>query len=443
MHALFRFLFLLVLPTLICSAANIQSGPVITHLSAREAKIWVQWDKTPTDAELSYFNPVEPETIFKASASLGPQGIVNYTLDNVNPGRTYIYSITEDDRELKKEIFTSPIHYKDIQQPPAFTVAVLGNHYVSEKGAEPPYQILGNGYSVFPELLTKEISGAIWAGSSSFLRDMDATSYSGMMRRYGHNRAHDSTDEFFARIWHKATTGSGHFTAQHASPTRTPKTWARTAFSHYWPSASEFHMSSPQMSPLYYSFRWVDTEFFFLDTFSERSGYHERTRQPSLISNEQMDWLIGSLTESDATFKIIVSGTAMVAPTKDQSNFAFADEQHEVFMRKLERNRISGLVFISGGKPFGELTKFLRPRGYSLFELSVGSTTYQSPEFEQENNFFREPLTYSAEPQYGLVSVSGDEGNRVLSISLIESAGRTVFAKQISQQDVTWDEDTL
>ncbi|MGB0372494.1 MAG: hypothetical protein ACPGN3_14265 [Opitutales bacterium] len=424
----------------VSQAATILAGPVITHLSAREARIWIQWEEAPQNAVIRYSNQAEPDKTFESSIQVGDFGISDTSLDRVNPGRTYVYSVEADGETLVEELFTAPFHYKDIQQPPSFSVAIIGNNYVIEEGAEPPYQVLGGNHDVFPRLEGQNLSGVIWAGSTSFLRDMDVSSMGGILRRHGVNRAQPATRKLFANVWHKAVPGLGNFSAEHSIPSYAPDVWARAGFSQYWPSASNFHLKPHAETPLYHSFRWADTEFFFLDTYSERQGYAERAIVPRLFSEEQQAWLLRALSRSDAAFKVIVSGTAMLVPADNPGNFTYADQHKDPFMRLLERNRLSGLVFISGGKHFGEITKFVRPRGYSLYEMSVGSTTYLDPNNPSESNFFREPRAYSEAPQYGQLSVSGEEGSRVLTLSLRETSGALIIEHVITQDDVAWKE---
>ena len=376
--------------------------------------------------------------MFTQSLETNELGIAIATLNRVNPGRTYVYKIIADGEMLVEQFFTTPIFFQDIQQPPAFSVGVIGNHYVREEGAEPPYQNLGSHYDIFPALQNQGLSGIIWAGSSTFLREMDLTSRSGILRRHAHNRAHSSTRSLFANIWHKATPGDGAFVARHTTPIKAPTQWAREGFSQYWPSAAAFHQAPPHESPLYHSFRWADTEFFFIDSQSERSGYSERIKQPALFSDAQRSWLLTSLADSTAAFKVVVSSTSMLSPVENAFNYAEAVEHKEAFFQALDRNRVDGLIFVSGGKHFGELTKTVRPRGYNLFELSVGSTTYLDPDNPAENNYFREPLTSSENPQYGRISVNGDEENREIALSLFDIDGGQIFERKIPRTDLTW-----
>ncbi|MEM9026210.1 MAG: alkaline phosphatase D family protein [Verrucomicrobiota bacterium] len=416
---------------------------MITHLSAREARIWIEWETVPKDALIRYSNPAESDGQFAAQVIVGTDGISNTILNQINPGRSYQYVVEADGGRLIEEFFTAPIHYKDIQQPPAFSVGILGSHYVIEDGTEPPYQVLEGNLDVFPVIGRENFVGLIWAGSTSFLRDMDTTSIGGVMRRHGYNRSLSATRKLFSNIWHKAVPALGNFSAEHSSPTYAPNAWARYAFSKYWPSAADFHLKPHAETPLYHSFRWADTDFFFIDTHSEREGYHQRTESPKLFSDEQQIWLLRALARSDAPFKIVVSATSMLSPSDNPGNFSFADEQQESFLRALERNQFDGIVFISGGKHFGEVTKYVRPRGYSMYEMSVGSTTYLDPSNPREPNFFREPLSYSEVPQFGRLSVSGEEGARVLSLALFETNGNLLFEQVIPQTELQWQNEGL
>ena len=84
-------------------AVSILSGPVITHLSAREAKIWIEWETAPKDALIRYSNPAESDSKFAAQVIVGNDGISNTILDQINPGRSYQYVVEADGERLIEE----------------------------------------------------------------------------------------------------------------------------------------------------------------------------------------------------------------------------------------------------------------------------------------------------------------------------------------------------
>ena len=93
------------------------------------------------------------------------------TLDKVEPGLIYSYQV-----ELNGEIvtspakFTSPANYHG-RPAPDFKVAV-GGALRNRRGFEPPYQILGDGYSIFSAIAETQPNLMIWAGNTAHLHLM-------------------------------------------------------------------------------------------------------------------------------------------------------------------------------------------------------------------------------------------------------------------------------
>ena len=131
-RAIAYFLPLLGLFTNSAQAALV-SGPMISHIDMREAKIWIQVD-APSLVRIAYSVAGDSDSLhwtppIETNNSQANTAVL--TLDKVEPGLSYSYRI-----ELNGEIvtspakFTSPTNYHGRTPPPNFKVAVGGAHYV-------------------------------------------------------------------------------------------------------------------------------------------------------------------------------------------------------------------------------------------------------------------------------------------------------------------------
>ena len=124
----------------ISAKAALVSGPMISHIDMREAKIWIQAD-APSFVRIAYSVADDTDSLLWTSpveTNISQANTAVVTLDKVEPGLSYSYRV-----ELNGEIvtrpasFTSPANYHGRTPPPDFKVAVGGAHYVIEDGFEP------------------------------------------------------------------------------------------------------------------------------------------------------------------------------------------------------------------------------------------------------------------------------------------------------------------
>ena len=142
------------------------------------------------------------------------------------------------------------------------------------------------------------------------------------------------------------------------------------------------------------------------------------------------------LLRSTATFKIIASGAPILNPAKSPTNLSFANREHTEFLQMFRDEDISGLVFLSGGKYYGEMTRVVHAHSYNLFDLTVGPLTAKPRDNRDELNFFRVPGTSVFDRHFAQLEFSGPEGDRILKINVIESDGTLLWARTIEAKNL-------
>lgn len=162
--------------------------------------------------------------------------------------------------------------------------------------------------------------------------------------------------------------------------------------------------------------------------FTEGRDHRSPNKQPdgpqkSMWGPEQKAWLRKTLTESDATWKIIITPTPMVGPdraSKQDNHTNLNGYRHEAdeFFQWLKDNRLSNVMTFCGDRHWQYHS--IHPLGVE--ELSVGAlndeNAIRGPKPGQPNStdpegLIRQPYLY-AEPTGGFlhVVVSMDEHNR-------------------------------
>ena len=143
----------------------------------------------------------------------------------------------------------------------------------------------------------------------------------------------------------------------------------------------ELFMGLPYAGPqgIHYKFSWGDVDFFVLDNRYFRNHYLAgQDDQRRMLGENQWGWLVSSLTDSTARFKVIVSGTTLNSGHTE----TWADDYPSEWQRL--KNVVAdyrGIIVVSGDIHVGRFTRHPLPSGRSLFEFtSSGMSGQGGPE---------------------------------------------------------------
>lgn len=127
---------------------------------------------------------------------------------------------------------------------------------------------------------------------------------------------------------------------------------------------------SQQQEGIYFSSRVGPVEIIMLDTRSCRDG-NRRGKYGSYLGHPQMEWLKRTLKQSTAPFKIISSGTMWsdyVSKAKDSWGSWDTEAREELFSL-IEKERIGGVLLVSGDRHGARGFRIPRPSGYTFYEF--------------------------------------------------------------------------
>ncbi|HBE69700.1 MAG TPA: alkaline phosphatase [Planctomycetaceae bacterium] len=127
---------------------------------------------------------------------------------------------------------------------------------------------------------------------------------------------------------------------------------------------------SRQQKGIYFSTRVGPIEIIMLDTRSCRDG-KRRGKYGSYLGQPQMEWLKRTLKQSTATFKVISSGTMWsdyVSKAKDSWGSWDVEAREELFAL-IERERIRGVLLVSGDRHGARAFRIPRPSGFTFYEF--------------------------------------------------------------------------
>lgn len=168
---------------------------------------------------------------------------------------------------------------------------------------------------------------------------------------------------------------------------------------------------------IYYRFSISDVDFFVLDTRWYRSPMEDDDIEgKTMLGTEQLDWILSSLKQSTAPFKIIFSSVSLNDYGGDTSSgrdgydswMSYKYERNQIFSF-LEDNNIQGVLFFSGDQHY--------PSAHILnwkFPLREDSITDSSIVYTLQDlgtavfDFSVSPLHYTRAPGHSLILANQD-----------------------------------
>ncbi len=434
MHILARFAVLLLTLSAVqvssTVAKSIASGPLLGPIHMREATIWVQTTK-PSIVRVIYQSTKanSPVNSSQTVTTTEANGLTAHLrLNKIEPGQKYDYQVEIDGAKKGGTFqFKSPSFYHDRTPPPDFRVALCGSHYVIEEGYEPPYQVLGGGYQAFKFMQSYAPDMMIWTGNTAHLRLSDTSSLSGTRKRFVTARNVKELSPLIATIPNYASWGQTDYGKNFPGKSYTHRNQVEKVFREFWPAPTK----TLPIGGLTTHFSYADADFFFLDVNTHRNDTPTTGESTKILGDEQIKWLRQEIRRSQATFKVIIAGAPILNPAKSRTNLSYAETEQTKLLQMLREEGISGLFFISGGKPFGELTKLVHASSYNLFDLTVGPVTAKPVEKTDELNFFRVPGTSSFERHFALLDISGSEKERKLTIRVMNQEGKELWTRSL------------
>lgn len=428
----------------------IVSGPIVGHVDMRGASIAVQIgylkETGRTEVAVRYTDVVSKKTYTTPPAYHGYPGnggCMTFTLDSVEPGRTYTYEILVGGEVLDVPVptrFTSrPIFRYRGNDWPTVNLAFGSCHYVNEPGYE-RFDSTGKekGYGtetgIFDAIVKRKPDAMIWLGDNVYMRDADWGSRAGILKRYSHTRAHARTRELFATVPNYAIWDDHDYGPNDADRSYVLKDDALDVFKLFWPNPSFGVGGKPGITS---SFELADVQVFLLDDRYYRFSNDRHDQPKSILGDHQVDWLIDALSSSRATFKIVAVGSQFLSDNKRREGFERSPEERQKIIDLITRNNIPGVMFLSGDVHFAELSKLEREGTYPIYEITsspLSAGVNSSPIYRASS--LNVPGTEYVGHNFGHITVSGPRGKRVLTMRIVDATGKDVWVREIQESEL-------
>ncbi len=433
-----RLPLLFLLPLLACTAPAgsdagqappaVVAGPMLGHLEARRARLWIQVARPALlglryreEGETSWRRPRTCDGRRLSTWAL-PEGHGTAVLDlpGLEAERSWecqVVALEEgEERPLAALAFRTP---PPAGIPEAFRVAF--GSCAGSSGTDPAQPVWRGIARTRPDLF-------LWLGDNVYyeVASREWNDPEAMFARWRRQRSLPLLQPVLGAMAHYAIWDDHDY-----GPDNSDKTWrlrdeSLFVFRSFWANPAS---GSEGVPGVWFSFQRGRVEFLMLDT-----RYH---RDPdtdlddggkSLLGAAQRAWLERRLKASRADFKVIVSGTQVLARYHGYESWDLYPRDRDFLLGLIRRERIGGVLFLSGDRHQGEVLRWLPPEvPYPLYEFTSSplAARVHRPESEPEAPE-RLPGSLVRQEHFGFLSFQPREGGTELRFEARDLEGRPI-----------------
>jgi alkaline phosphatase D len=220
----------------------------------------------------------------------------------------------------------------------------------------------------------------------------------------------------FRRVPSLAVWGERDFGPENSDRTFLYAKESMFAFRRYWPNPM---YGTPEARGVFFNAQCGDAEFFCLDARMQRDPHPPANERKSLFGKAQLDWLKEQLKASKAAIKVIAASSPMLGD--DAQGWAGCGEEREEFLTFLQKEKISGVVFVSRGS-YGQVLcrKTKDDLFYPLYELVCPPLNVMPGKPGQEALRVGEP---TVENGFATLSFGGTKIKRFVTLQIRDEKG--------------------
>lgn len=419
----------------------LSSGPMIAWSEMTEVALWVQ-TTSPAKVTIRY-RPQSGGDWQSVSQTTTEQGdhIALLKPQRLAFGTTYDYELWLNDQKVDRGFamqFKSQPHWRWRTEPPTIKFGLGSCSYFNHPEFDRPGTPYGGDYEIYQGLINQKLDFMLWLGDNDYYREPDWTTERGLRDRWRYQRqTYSQLAPFWANTAHYALWDDHDYGPNDSDRTYRLRNEALKVFNDYWPSPVRGTLETPGN---FFRFEWGDVEFFMMDDRFHRAP----NRWPAgpdkvMFGRGQLDWLKGSLLDSDATFKIICNGNQMINPLTLFEAFGnFPTEQKELF-DFIATNRIQGVMFLSGDRHATELLKVQWPgSAYPWYEFTSSPLNSGAGRSDREaNNPARVSNTWvTGKRNFGTIEVTGKRNERVLTLRSFDKDNKELWKHVIQEAEI-------
>lgn len=450
------------------STNKILSGPMLGHVTHREASIWLEVSPKTNIVELRYRkkgesedknegknrekvkddggNATTPTTIRYEGKLHQIYNPIELQVADLDMNTEYIGEIWLDGQKTGAPLSFRTKEVWEWRKPaPDFSFFAGSCSFFNDPPYDRPGKPYGQDSSIFETMNQMPSDFMLWLGDNVYLREADYSSASGIRYRYSHDRQTPILQPFLASRPHYAIWDDHDFGPNDSNMSFPLRDVATQTFNDYWANPAP---AAPDGKGVYTQFSWSDADFFLLDNRYFRTSHRLSDKDPekTYLGKTQMQWLKNALLTSRAAFKFVVSGSQILNPLNDFECMTQYKREYDELLNFIVEQRVEGVVFLSGDRHYSEVIKITPPNAYPLYDITSSPLTsgvYRKvAEGKEGQNDKRVEGTLLAEQNFIKISAKGEKENRTLQVVAFDKKGKQQWAINIDAQSLKFKQQT-
>ncbi len=428
----FLILFLSKIIFVFAAKPALLAGPMTGHTTATTTKVWLL-ARDVKNISLVITEKNSGKEVQKLSTcsdsclNSKSQFPVTFSFENLLPETEYNLKIFLDENEIKND----------------FSFTTMKEISVNDFSF-----LLGSCAMIFPKwlwLFFPQNKGKIfvpmkdfksdfmlWLGDNVYYRRKEHRSLDGMFKRHLIERKRERMGSFLKSmpqysIWDDHDFGpndsEGSFPLKENSCAIQKNFWAN-------PDCEGTH-------GVYTHFRHYDAEFILTDNRYFRTEPDDKN--PTLLGDEQLQWIFNILKNSDATFKFIVTGSQVLNEKNLNESYSHFPAERQRIFDFIKENNITGVIFLTGDRHHSELLKMNQPDNYPLYDFTcspLSGLARPTMKTHEATNPLRIENTLLTFHNFGKISIKGEKGKRNCTIETYDEKANKIWEYVVNENEL-------
>jgi len=410
------------------------SGPWAGNVELRNATIWLEVKPAVKTVSVKFYPESDPKLVKTISYKglLGQEfNPLKIELNGLNFNTSYIYTVQLDGKTANPGFITK-FKTKDLWQyrkpAPDFSFLAGSCAYFNEPVYDRPGKPYGGDSSIFETMANIPAAFHVWMGDNWYTREVDYYTVWGMNYRPSRDRSLKILQRFMASMPQYAIWDDHDYGPNDAGKSFIFKEESRNIFKNYTTNPSY----GQEGKGIYTKLSYGDVDLFLTDDryFRSESEIADSVNgvpsaDKTYFGQDQMIWLQNSLLYSNATFKIIVTGSQVLNPLNRYESMRHYSYEHNQLLSFLASQNIPGVMFFSGDRHHSEVIKVDREGKYPLFDITISPYTAGISKASgiEANHPNRMPNTLVEAQNFGKITISGKRNDRTLTVEFLGIKG--------------------
>ena len=426
------------------------NGPMAGSVTMKSAKIWAQLPLIQPTEKFQTF--IEYEAMsntsklaknVKSTKTIVLDADKNnsiWELSDLEPETKYQYRVIAKKGSQvlssKSYFFQTETLWQWRKDPPSIRVLASSCAYTNDVAEDRPGKPYGQGNQIFTTMGNLKPDVTLWMGDNIYLREPDFSNPKAMASRYDKWRSLLELQALMQSGSHIATWDDHDYGANDSNSSNPFKQVSLDLFKQYWPNPS---FGVPDLPGVFTQYKSSDVEFFVLDDRWYRDGDHLMDDSKQMLGAGQVRWLKNALLSSTATWKLIVTGSQVLNLNNKYEGWHHFVKESSEFQDWLEKQKVPGVILMSGDRHFSVLLKKERPNTYPLYELTCSPSTagaYTTASKETQNNLQVVKDSLVTTNNFCDLEFSGKRGDRQMRIQIKDQLGKSLFSTSIAEAEL-------